>query len=325
MAVNLSKESILVTGGAGFLGSFVVEKLVARGVPYESIFVPRSRDYDLRKWEDCQKVVLGRDIVIHLAAKSGNVTEQLAKPGEFFYENMIMSSQLIEAARLAGVKKIVTVGSITSYPARAEPPLGEAVLWNGYPASQNAPYGLAKLIQLVQLQAYRAQYGLNGIFLIFPNLYGPLRGKISLSDVPRLGVIPTLIAKVIAALRNGNKQLEIVGSGGSQREFLYVEDAAEAIVLAAESYDAPEPLNMGSGFIISIRDMAEKIIKLMDFDGEILWDSSKFDDRSLRFLDSGKAREVLGFYPKTEFMTGLKKTTEWYLEKFVTNSAVKKS
>lgn len=317
--------SILVTGGAGFLGSFVVEKLVARGVPQESIFVPRSRDYDLRKWEDCQKVVRNQDIVIHLAAKSGGTMVQLAEPGRFFYENLMMNSQIIEAAKLAGVKKIIAVGTMISYPAGIKSPFKEETLWSGYPASPNAPYGIAKSVQLVQLQAYRAQYGLNGIFLIFPNLYGPLKEEINLADVPRMGIIPALIAGVIEARRNAGKQVKISGSGESQREFLYVEDAAEAIVLAAESYDAPEPLNIGSGFVISIKDVAEKIIKLMDFDGEVLWNSSKFDDRSRRFLDSSKARGVLGFHPKTDFMAGLKKTTEWYSGKYAADSPIKKS
>lgn len=306
--VNLTDKNILVTGGAGFLGSFVVEKLLARGVPKENIAVPRSKDFDLRKPENCNKVVRGKNVVIHLAANVGGIGYNRERPGELFYDNAIMGIQLMEASRLAGAEKYVSIGTVCSYPKFTPTPFSEESLWTGYPEETNAPYGLAKLMQLVQAQAYRAQYGFNAIHLLPVNMYGP-RDKF---DAQKGHVIPSLIIKIDRAKKESKNYVEVWGTGKATREFLYVEDAAEGIVLAAEKYDKPEPVNLGSGMEISIKDTVELIAKLMDFRGEIRWDSSKPDGQPRRALDVSRAEKEFGFRAKTSFEEGLMKAISWY-------------
>lgn len=313
--IDLKTKKILVTGGKGFLGSHVVEKLLARGVPKENIFVPISLEYDLRKLENCQKVVKNQDIVIHLAAKVGGIGLNREKPGELFYDNLIMGVQLMEEARKAGVEKFVAIGTICAYPKFTPVPFKEENLWNGYPEETNAPYGLAKKMLLVQAQAYRQQYGFNAIYLLPVNLYGPRDNF----DPSSSHVIPALIKKVYEAQKESRNYIEVWGTGKATREFLYVEDAAEGIILAAEKYDKPEPVNLGAGFEISIKDLVELICKLMNFKGEIRWDTTKPDGQPRRCLDTSRAEKEFGFKAKTKFEEGLKKTIDWYsdfVEKF---------
>ncbi len=309
--IDLKHKKILLTGGAGFLGSFVVEKLLERDIPKENIFIPRSAEFDLRKWENCQKVVNGQDIVIHLAAKVGGIGYNMEHPGELFYDNLMMGSQIIEAARQAKVEKFVAIGTICAYPKFTQVPFKEDDLWNGYPEETNAPYGLAKKMMLVQAQAYRKQYGFNAIYLLPVNLYGPRDNFNPESS----HVIPALIKKVADAQSNtSNNFITVWGTGKATREFLYVEDAAEGIILATEKYNKPDPVNLGSGMEISIKDLTELICKLMNFRGEIRWDSSKPDGQPRRCLDISRAEKEFGFKAKTDFKNGLKKTIEWYLK-----------
>jgi len=308
--INLTKKKILVTGGAGFLGSHVIEKLLARGVPKENIFIPTYPEFDLRKLENCQKVVQGQDIVIHLAAKVGGIGLNREKPGELFYDNLIMGIQLMEEARKASVEKFVAIGTICAYPKFTPVPFKEENLWNGYPEETNAPYGLAKKMLLVQAQAYRQQYGFNAIYLLPVNLYGPRDNF----DPSSSHVIPALIRKVYEAKKEGRNYIEVWGTGKATREFLYVEDAAEGIILATEKYDKPEPVNLGSGFEISIKNLVELICQLMDFKGEIRWDTTKPDGQPRRCLDVSKAEKEFGFRAKTKFEEGLKKTIDWYIK-----------
>ncbi len=307
--MNLINKKILVTGGAGFLGSFVVKELVKRGVSQINISMPRSKELDLRKWEDCQTAVLNQNVVIHLAAKVGGIGFNREKPGELFYDNLMIGAQMMEAARQEGVKKFVALGTVCAYPKFTPVPFRENDLWNGYPEETNAPYGLAKKMLLVQAQAYRQQYGFNAIYLLPVNLYGP-------GDNFNPGsshVIPALIRKVADAKREKKDFVEVWGSGKATREFLYVEDAARAIALAAERYDKPEPVNIGSGMEISIKDLAGLICGIMDFHGEIRWNSSKPDGQLKRRLDVSRAENEFGFRAKTGFENGLKKTIDWYL------------
>lgn len=303
-------KKILLTGGAGFLGSFVVEKLLARGAKKENIRIPRSAELDLRKWENCQKVVDGIDIVIHLAAKVGGIGFNKEKPGELFYDNLIMGVQLMEAARQSGVKKFVAIGTICAYPKLTPTPFKEDDLWMGYPEETNAPYGLAKKMMLVQSQAYRQQYGFNSIYLLPVNLYGPRDNF----DLNSSHVIPALIKKIADTKKENKDFIEVWGTGKATREFLYAEDAAEGIVLAAEKYNKPEPVNIGSGMEISIKDLTETICRLMDFKGEIHWDTTKPDGQPRRMLDTFRAEKEFGFKAKTNFEEGLKKTIDWYLK-----------
>ena len=307
--LNLSDKKILVTGGAGFLGSFVVEKLLARGVPLENIFVPRSKDYDLVKWENCLKVVGGQDIVIHLAVLVGGIGANREHPGKFFYDNLMMGTQMMEAARQARVKKYVAIGTICSYPKFTPTPFKEEDIWNGYPEETNAAYGLAKKMALVQSQAYRDEYNFNSIYLLPVNLYGPRDNF----DLRTSHVIPALIRKVEEAKKEGKSFIEVWGSGTATREFLYVEDAAEGIILATEKYEKGEPVNLGSGMEISIKDLVGTICKCMDFKGEIRWDKSKPDGQPRRMLDTSRAEKEFGFKAKTDFNEGLKRTIAWYL------------
>lgn len=308
--MDIKHKKILVTGGAGFLGSHVVEKLIASGVPQENIFVPRSGEYDLRRLEDCKKVVRGRDLVIHLAAKVGGIGFNQEKPGELFYDNIVMGAQMIDSAYRAGARKMIILATICSYPKFTPVPFKEEDLWNGYPEETNAPYGLAKKALLVQSGAYRDQYGFDSISLLPVNLYGPRDSF----DPSKSHVIPALIKKVHDAQKENRNFVELWGTGRATREFLYVEDAAEAIVLAAEKYDKPDPVNLGSGKEISIKDLINLICELMGFRGEIRWDPTRPDGQPRRMLDTSKAEKEFGFRAKMDFEKGLKKTIEWYKE-----------
>jgi len=310
--MELKNKKILVTGGAGFLGSHIVEKLLEKGVPRENVFAPLSRNFDLRKWENCQKVVAGQDIVIHLAAKVGGIGFNQEHPAELFYDNLMMGVQMMEAARQVGVEKFVAIGTICAYPKFTQVPFKEEDLWNGYPEETNAPYGLAKKMMLVQAQAYRQQYSFNAIYLLPVNLYGPENSF----DPKKSHVIPAIIRKVYEAKKENKNYIDIWGTGKATREFLYVEDAADGIILATEKYDKPEPINLGSGIEISIKDLVELICRLMDFKGEIHWDISKPDGQSRRMLDTSRAEKEFGFKAKTDFETGLKKIIEWYLNSY---------
>lgn len=306
--MDLKNKKILVTGGAGFLGSFVVEKLLERGVPKENISVPRSKDCDLRKLEDCKKALDGIQVVIHLAAVVGGIGFNKEHPGELYYDNLIMGAQLMEEARKSGVEKFVAVGTICAYPKFTPTPFKEEDLWIGYPEETNAPYGLAKKMMLVQSQAYRQEYGFNSIFLLPVNLYGPRDNF----DPNSSHVVPALIKKFIEAKEKNSPTVEVWGTGKATREFLYVEDAAEAIVLAAEKYDGGEPVNIGSGMEISIKDLVEKIGKIVGYEGTIVWDATKPDGQPKRQLDVTRAQKEFGFQAETKFDEGLKKTIEWY-------------
>lgn len=302
-------KRIVVTGGSGFLGSHVVDKLRGRGA--RDIFIPRSSEYNLTKDEAIVRLYKEArpDIVIHLAAVVGGIGANRENPGRFFYENLIMGTQLIEQARLFGIKKFVAIGTICAYPKFTPVPFKEEDLWNGYPEETNAPYGIAKKAMLVQLQAYRDQYGFNGIYLLPVNLYGP-RDNFD----PKIShVIPALIKKCIDAIKNGDEEIVVWGTGKATREFLYAEDAAEGIILAAEKYDGPEPVNLGAGFEISIRDLVHKIAESTGFKGKIVWDSTKPDGQPRRMLDTSRAESYFGFKAKTSFDDGLKKTVDWYL------------
>jgi len=304
----LFEKKILVTGGAGFLGSNVVKHLITLGAKKENIIVPRSRDIDLRVWENCLSVTMGVDLVIHLAASVGGIGYNMNNPGSLFYDNAIMGIQLIEAARQNSVGKFVAVGTICAYPKFTPIPFREEELWNGYPEETNAPYGLAKKMMLVQAQAYRQQYGFNAIYLLPVNLYGP--GDNFNPDSSH--VIPALIKKFIDAKESGSDRVEVWGTGAASREFLYVDDAARGIVRAAESYDKPDPVNLGAGMEITIRNLVALISELTGFEGEIVWDTSKPDGQPRRMLDVSVAEREFGFRATVEFREGLKKTIEWY-------------
>lgn len=301
-------KKVLITGGAGFLGSFVVEKLKEKGVSEENIMIPRSKDTDLRIWGDCVGVVKDIDIVIHLAAKVGGIGYNQKYPATLFYDNAIMGIQMMEAARQEGVEKFVAVGTICAYPKFTPVPFREVDLWNGYPEETNAPYGLAKKMMLVQAQAYRQQYGFNSIYLLPVNLYGPGDNF----DLESSHVIPALINKIFDAKESGGEYITVWGTGRATREFLYVGDAAEGIILAAERYNKSDPVNLGSGFEISIRDLVELIAEIVGFDGEIRWDTSKPDGQPRRCLDVSKAREEFGFEAKVGFREGVERTVGWY-------------
>lgn len=302
----LINKKVLVTGGAGFLGNFIIEKLLQRGVSKENIFIPCFKDYDLRKMENCFRVVKDQDIVIHLAAKVGGIGYSRKNPGQMFYDTAIIGIQLMEAARQSNVGKFVVIGSVCAYPKFTPVPFKEEDLWNGYPEEINAPYGIAKRALLAQAQSYRDQYGFNAIYLLLVNLYGPGDNFNSQSS----HVIPALIRKVWEAKKEGRDYIEVWGTGKATRDFLYVEDAAEGIISATEKYNKPGPINLGSGMEISIKELAQLICKLMDFKGEIHWDTSKPDGQPRRCLDTSKAKKEFDFKARTPFKEGLKKTIE---------------
>jgi GDP-L-fucose synthase len=307
----LTNQRILLTGGSGFLGSVLFNKLVHMGVKKEDIFIPRSRDFDLRTWENCVKVVKDIDIVIHLAAKVGGIGYNMNNPGSLFYENAIMGIQLMEAAHQADVKKFTTIGTICAYPKFTPVPFEEAELWHGYPEETNAPYGLAKKMLLVQSQAYRQQYAFNAIYLLPVNLYGPGDNFNPESS----HVIPALIKKFSEAVLTNAKRVDVWGTGAATREFLYVDDAATAIALATERYNKPDPVNIGSGIEISIKELVALISELTGFNGKIIWDTGKPDGQPKRCLDVKKAEIEFGFVAKTAFRDGLTKTIQWYKDK----------
>lgn len=301
-----SHKRVLVTGGAGFLGSYVVRLLKEEGCDH--IDVPRSRDCDLRLRENCRAVVQDRDLVIHLAGKVGGIGLNMARPGELFFDNLSMGIQLMEEARLAGVAKFVAIGTICAYPKFTPVPFREEDLWLGYPEETNAPYGLAKKMLLVQAQAYRLQYGMNVIYLLPVNLYGAGDNF----DPDSSHVIPALIRKVLTAKRRGDREIVVWGDGSPTREFLHAEDAARGILLAAERYDKPEPVNLGAGFEISIRDLVHLIAELTDFRGEIIFDPSRPGGQPRRCLDVARAEREFGFRARINFREGLAKTIQWY-------------
>lgn len=334
----LSNKRITVTGGAGFLGSFVIEKLKERGC--KDIFVPRSKDYDLVENEACKRLYQDAkpDIVIHLAAKVGGIGANRSNPGKYFYDNLMMGVQMIETGRQAGIEKFVAIGTICAYPKFTPVPFKEEDLWNGYPEETNAPYGLAKKMLLVQAQAYRQQYGFNVIYLLPVNLYGPGDNF----DLESSHVIPALIRKCVEA-KNSKVEAEVEvepsepafskpqpqpkpqpifsqpsitvwGTGKPTREFLYVEDAAEGIVLATERYNNPDPVNLGSGYEISTKDLVELIASLTGFEGNIIWDTTKPDGQPRRRLDTSRAEKEFGFKARTSLEEGLKSTIRWYLD-----------
>jgi GDP-L-fucose synthase len=303
-----AQRRVCVTGGAGFLGSFVVEKLQERGA--EHIFVPRQKDYDLTKLEAIRQMLAEArpDVVIHLAALAGGIGANRARPADFFYKNLLMGTQLLHESYEAGVEKFVGIGTVCAYPKYAPVPFKEEDLWNGYPEETNAPYGLAKKMLLVQGQAYREQYGFNAIHLLPVNLYGPRDNF----DLETSHVIPALIRKCLEANERGEEQIVAWGTGSPTREFLYVEDAAEGILLATERFDGADPVNLGSAFEISIKELMETIARLTGFEGNIVWDTSKPDGQPRRKLDTSRAREWFGFEARTRFEEGLQCTIEWY-------------
>lgn len=306
--IKLKDKRIVVTGGAGFLGRHLVIKLKERGC--KNIFVLRSKDYDLVQMPAIKKLYKEAqpDIVIHLAAKVGGIGANEENPGRFFYDNLMMGAQMMEIGRQSGIEKFVAIGTICCYPKFTPVSFKEENLWDGYPEETNAPYGLAKKMLLVQSQAYRKQYGFNSIFLLPVNLYGPGDNF----DPKTSHVIPALIKKCVDAVRKNEKKIIVWGTGRPTREFLYVEDAAEGIILAAEKYNKSDPVNLGAGFEISIKDLVKLIVKLTGFKGKIIWDKSKPDGQPRRCLDTSRAGKEFGFKAKTKFEEGLKKTINWY-------------
>jgi GDP-L-fucose synthase len=299
----------VVTGGGGFLGAHVVARLQNEGI--EPI-VARRRDYDLTRWEDTERLFHDAkpELVIHLAAEVGGIGANRANPGRYWYANLMMGAHVIEQSRLHGVDKVVMLGTVCAYPKFAPVPFREDDLWNGYPEETNAPYGVAKKSLLVGAQTYRQQYGLHAIYLLPVNLYGPRDNF----DLETSHVIPALIRKMLEAQERGESEVVLWGDGTPTREFLYVDDCAEGIVLAALRYDAPEPVNLGTGEEISIRDLAESIADATGYDGEIVWDTSKPNGQPRRKLDTTRARELFGFEAKTPFRDGIARTVAWYRE-----------
>jgi GDP-L-fucose synthase len=306
--LKLQDRRIVVTGGSGFLGSHVVAELRRRGA--REVVVPRKKDYDLVDRGACRRLVADArpDLVLHLAARVGGIGANRENPGTFFFDNLMMGVQLLEECRLAKVAKVVTVGTICSYPKFTPVPFREEELWSGYPEETNAPYGLAKKMLLVQGQAYRQQYGMDVVHVLPVNLYGPRDNF----DPAVSHVIPALIKKVQDAQDRGEDRVEAWGTGKASREFLYVEDAARGLCMAAEGYSGPEPVNLGAGFEITIRALTELIAKLMGFTGRILWDPNKPDGQPRRCLDTSRAERLFGFRAQVPFEEGLRRTIEWY-------------
>ena len=319
-------KRVIVTGGAGFLGSVVTRKLVDRGAA--EVIVPRSHEYDLRDLDAIRRLLAGSsrpsklgtgqepvNVIIHLAAVVGGIGANRERPAEFFYDNLMMGVQLLHEAYKAGVKKFVAVGTVCAYPKFTPTPFHESDLWNGYPEETNAPYGLGKKMLLVQSEAYRQQYGYNSIFLLPVNLYGPGDN----SDPRSSHVIPALIKKCVDAIESGDSEVVVWGDGSPTREFLYVEDAAEGVVLAAERYDRSDPVNLGSAFEISIRDLAQIIVEETGFTGKVVWDTSRPNGQPRRKLDTSRAGEGFGFHSQVDFRTGLRRTIAWYREQRLQN------
>lgn len=306
------EKRILVTGGEGFLGSHVIELLKEMGVSEENIRVPIYPENDLKRWETCIKFVKDIEIVIHLAANVGGIGYNQKYPGSIFYDNAIMGIQMMEAARQENVKKFLAVGTILAYPKSTPVPFKEENLWNGYPEETNVGYGLGKKMMLVQAQAYRQQYGFNSIFLMPVNLYGPGDNF----DPRSSHVFSALIRKVFDAVDAGEDFITVWGTGKATREFLYVEDAAEGILLATERYNKPDPINLGSGVETSIKELVKLIVEVIGFSGEVKWDISKPDGQLRIYSDTNKAKEEFGFEAKTDLKSGLKKTIEWYKDQY---------
>jgi GDP-L-fucose synthase len=308
--LDLARKRIVVTGGAGFVGGAVMERLRERGCPPGSAIAVRKSEFDLVREADVVRLYETHrpEVVIHLAAVVGGIGANRANPGSFYYENLMMGALLMEHARRRGVEKFVAIGTICAYPKFTPVPFKEEHLWDGYPEETNAPYGLAKKMLLVQAQAYRAQYGFNAVYLLPVNLYGPRDSF----DPANSHVIPALIRKFVEAVDGGASEVEVWGTGRATREFLYVDDAAEGIVLAAERFDGPEPVNLGAGFEISIRELAELIAETVGFKGHLVWNSALPDGQPRRSLDTTRAQELFGFRATTRFEEGLRRTVDWY-------------
>jgi GDP-L-fucose synthase len=308
MGMDLAGKNILVTGGSGFLGRHVVQALVEAGANPGQISTPRSKDCDLRSAENCKLALEGKDIAIHLAAHVGGIGLNQKKPGELFYDNLMMGVNLIHQAHLTGVSKVVVVGTICAYPKFTPVPFKEENLWNGYPEETNAPYGVAKKALLVQLDAYRQQYGLSGVYLLPVNLYGPWDNF----NPDSSHVIPALIRKLDEAKQRKDDVVAVWGDGSPTREFLYVEDAAQGIVRATQHYDGSEPVNLGTNNEISIKDLVELLAELMEFEGKIHWQTDKPNGQPRRCLDTQKAEKLFGFKAQMSFREGLKRTIDWW-------------
>jgi GDP-L-fucose synthase len=308
--INLKDKKIVVTGGAGFLGGAVTEALARRGCRPEQVVSPRRKQFDLVHEADVVRLYETHrpQVVVHLAAVVGGIGANRENPGSFYYQNMVMGALLMEHARRAGVEKFVAIGTICAYPKFTPVPFKEEDLWSGYPEETNAPYGIAKKALLVQAQAYREQYGFNAVYLLPVNLYGPRDNF----DPQSSHVIPALIKKFVEAVERKDDVVEVWGTGRATREFLYVDDAAEGIVLATEHFDGPEPVNLGAGFEISIKDLAESIARITGFQGRLVWNASKPDGQPRRCLDTTRADRFFGFKARTPFDEGLRRTIEWY-------------
>ena len=313
--IDLVNKRIVVSGGSGFLGKHLINRLERAGC--HNVIVPMHKEYDLTRIDAIERLFNQQkpDVLIHMAAVVGGIGANRENPGRFFYENAIMGIQLIEAARSFGVEKTVVLGTICAYPKFTPVPFHEKALWDGYPEETNAPYGLAKKMMLVQCQAYREQYGMNGIFLLPVNLYGPYDNF----DLESSHVIPALIRKCVEAVKGGRKEIVLWGDGSPTREFLYVEDAAEGIYLATVHYDKSEPVNLGSGMEISIGDLATTIGEMTGFTGQIVWDTSKPNGQPRRCLDVTRAEQEFKFRAATPFDVGLRKTIDWYLNSIKSN------
>ena len=306
-------KRVLLTGGGGFLGTHIVENLIhKRGLLESQLIIPGRKDSDLRIWTNCVRVVKDVDVVIHLAARVGGIGFNQKYPGTLFFDNILMGTQLMEAARLAKVEKFVQLGTVCAYPKFTPPPFKEDDLWNGYPEETNAPYGIAKKALLVMAQAYRQQYGMNIIYLLPVNLYGPGDNF----DLESSHVIPAFVRKFTEALEKGERQVTIWGTGNASREFLYVDDAAEGIVAATEKYDKSAPVNLGTGKEVTIKELVNLVAKLSGFEGQIIWDTSKPDGQPRRRLDVTRAKTEFNFEAKTDLTTGLVKTIEWYKNQY---------